>query len=399
MRVCVTTEQRFACTPDSRVWAPAGPAYEIWSRYLDVFDEVCIIARIADVMVAEPTWKQANGPGVAFAQVPYYVGAAAYLTKSFQVRTALRKIVKGADAVVMRGASVLTVCLESSFATGRPFGLEVIGDPYDVFAPGSVQHPLRPFLRWWFTRKLKCECGKACAVAYVTHATLQKRYPPGERTFATSYSSVELPELAFVKAPRSFGRELDPVRVVTVGSLEQTYKGCDVLIDAVAICRHWGTKVELSIIGEGRCRPELERQVRDCGLGQVVRFTGQVQSRGRIVELLDSADLFVLPSKTEGLPRAMIEAMARALPCIGSAVGGIPELLSHESLVPRGDAAALARKMIEVAREPRRMAKMAEVNLETARKYCNSVLGPRRREFLEYVRRATQDWTRGLRTA
>jgi len=94
----------------------------------------------------------------------------------------------------------------------------------------------------------------------------------------------------------------------------------------------------------------------------------------------------------------MIEAMARGLPCIGSAVGGIPELLSHENLVPRGDAVALARKVIEVVREPGRMAKMAEGNLETARKYCNSVLGPRRREFLECVRRATQDWTRGLST-
>jgi glycosyltransferase involved in cell wall biosynthesis len=276
MRVCVTTEQRFACTPDNRVWAPAGPAYEMWSRYLDVFDQVCVIARIADVTVAEPTWKQANGPGVGFAQVPYYVGAAAYLTKSFQVRTALRKTVNEADAVVMRGASVLTVSLESSFATCRPFGLEVIGDPYDVFAPGSVQHPLRPFLRWWFTQKLKDECEKACAVAYVTHATLQKRYPPGKRTFATSYSSVELPELAFVRVPRSFGPELDPVRVVTVGSLEQMYKGCDVLIDAVATCRHWGANVELSIIGEGRYRSELERQVRDCGLGHVVSFIGQV---------------------------------------------------------------------------------------------------------------------------
>jgi L-malate glycosyltransferase len=90
--------------------------------------------------------------------------------------------------------------------------------------------------------------------------------------------------------------------------------------------------------------------------------------------------------------------MARALPCIGSAVGGIPELLSHESLVPRGDAVALARKMTEVVREPGRMAKMAKANLETAGKYCDSILGPKRREFFECVRSATQDWTRGLST-
>ena len=101
MRVCVTTEQRFACTPDKQVWAPAGPAYAFWSRYLEVFDEVLVIARIADVAVAEPAWKRAGGPGVAFAKAPYYVGAAAYLTKCFQVRSAVRKAVSEADAVAV----------------------------------------------------------------------------------------------------------------------------------------------------------------------------------------------------------------------------------------------------------------------------------------------------------
>src|SRR5947208_8471923 len=107
MRVCVTTEQRFACTPDKQVWAPAGPAYPFWSRYLEVFDQACIIARLADVAIAEPTWKRADGPGVAFARAPHYVAAAGYLRKHFQVRTAVRKAVNQADAVVMRVASAL----------------------------------------------------------------------------------------------------------------------------------------------------------------------------------------------------------------------------------------------------------------------------------------------------
>jgi glycosyltransferase involved in cell wall biosynthesis len=397
MRVCVATEQRFASTPDHKVWAPAGPAYEFLSRYLEVFDSLRVVARIAQVVAAEPTWKRADGPGVDFAQAPYYVGAAAYLRKYFKVRTAVRRAVNEADAVVLRGASALSFCLESSFANERPFGLEVIGDPYDVFAPGSVQHPLRPILRWWLTRNLKRECQRATAIAYVTHASLQKRYPAGKGSFETSYSSVELSEQAFVNTPRQFGPGLDPVKVVTVGSLEQMYKGFDVLIDALALCRQKGIRAELVIIGEGRCRPELEQHVRDRGLGKEVRFTGQLQARSRLVELLDSAGLFVLPSKTEGLPRAMIEAMARALPCIGTAVGGIPELLPPADLVPRGDAAALAQKMIEVVREPGRMAKMAATNLQTARGYCDSVLRPKRREFLEHVRRATLDWKSGLK--
>jgi glycosyltransferase involved in cell wall biosynthesis len=399
MRVCVTTEQRFARTPDNQVWAPAGPEYMFWSRYLGAFDEVCVIARITDVEVAGETWRRADGPGVAFGKVPYYIGAAAYLSKCIQVRAAVQAAVRKEDAVVIRGVSVLSSTLGSSFATGRPFGIEVIGDPYEVFAPGATRHPMRPALRWWLTWKLKSECKKASAVAYVTDATLQKRYPPSKTAFETSYSSIELPDDAFVNAPRSFPQRLDPVKVVTVGSLEQMYKGFDVLIDAVAACHRGGTRVELTIVGEGRCRPQLEQLVTRHGLVGSVRFTGQVQAKSRIIELLDSADIFVLPSKTEGLPRAMIEAMARGLPCIGTAVGGIPELLPQDSLVARGDALALARKIAEVIVEPGRMAKMGALNLKAARKHGDSVLRPKRRKFLEHLLHATEGWTRRLTTS
>src|SRR5205823_12199897 len=95
----------------------------------------------------------------------------------------------------------------------------------------------------------------------------------------------------------------------------------------------------------------------------------------------------------EGVPRATIEAMARGVPCIGSAVGGIAELLDADGLFPSGDAAALARKIREVLDNSCRMTQMSAVNLAKAREYLNSVLSGRRREFYTYVRRATEDWT------
>ena len=108
--------------------------------------------------------------------------------------------------------------------------------------------------------------------------------------------------------------------------------------------------------------------------------------------ILDSADLFVLPSRTEGLPRALVEAMARALPCIGSAVGGIPELLDASDLVPAGDSAALAAKIQEVLRDPLRMEKMSRRNLAGAQEFVDSVLAERRRRFYQHVRDYTQRW-------
>jgi glycosyltransferase involved in cell wall biosynthesis len=101
---------------------------------------------------------------------------------------------------------------------------------------------------------------------------------------------------------------------------------------------------------------------------------------------LDKADVFVLPSYQEGLPRAMIEAMARALPCIGSTVGGIPELLNQEDMIPPGNVAALADKIRSVVTNPERMNMMSARNWEKAKKYDLMVLLPLWNKFYAQVR-------------
>jgi glycosyltransferase involved in cell wall biosynthesis len=98
-----------------------------------------------------------------------------------------------------------------------------------------------------------------------------------------------------------------------------------------------------------------------------------------------------MPSRMEGLPRAMIEAMARALPCLGSTVGGIPELLSSEDLVAVGDAPGLAKKIHEVLADPARMSRMSARNLEKAREYAEAP-GERRLAFYREFKLRTQAW-------
>ncbi|MEM7587711.1 MAG: glycosyltransferase, partial [Acidobacteriota bacterium] len=102
---------------------------------------------------------------------------------------------------------------------------------------------------------------------------------------------------------------------------------------------------------------------------------------------LDQAHLFLLPSHSEGLPRSLVEAMARALPCIASPAGGIPSLLAPEDLVPAGDAAGLAAKILDVVRDPNRLSAMSRRNLETVQAFEASHLTRRRAPFLAEVRR------------
>jgi glycosyltransferase involved in cell wall biosynthesis len=127
-------------------------------------------------------------------------------------------------------------------------------------------------------------------------------------------------------------------------------------------------------------------------LQEHVQFKGQLPAGKAVQAELDNADLFVLPSRTEGLPRAMIEAMARALPCIGSEVGGIRELLTADDMFPPDDVPALAAKIREVVSAHRRMEQMSQRNLAVAGDYREEILWERRRAFYEHVRDETAAW-------
>jgi glycosyltransferase involved in cell wall biosynthesis len=367
--------------------------HRFWTRYREVFDQVRVVTRVREVDRPGP-WR-ADGPGVSFVAVPDYVGPWQYLRRARQVRRAVAGGLGPGDAVILRVSSQLAAVLEALLRpAGRPYGVEVIGDPYDVFAPGAVRHPLRGFFRWWFTRQLRRQCAGACAASYVTESALQRRYPASPGAFSCPCSSVDLPEAAFVPAPRQPRPAGGPWTLLFVGTLAQLYKAPDVLIDAVASCRAGGLDVRLAVLGDGRHRAELEARAQSRGLGPHAQFLGQLPTGEAVRARLDQADLFVLPSRQEGLPRALVEAMARGLPCIGSTAGGIPELLPAEDRVPPGDALALARKISEVLNDPERRAKMSARNLATAREYHEEALRPRRVTFYEHVRKGTEEWLR-----
>ena len=395
MKVVVSLEYRFDRTPDGKVWTQTTFPYHFWTRYLEVFDRVLVVARVLEVPYASPDWKRADGEGVSFAAIPHYLGPWQYLLKARQIQLAARNSVGANDAVILRLSSQIANSIEPLLRqTGHPYGVEVVADPYDVFAPGSVKHPLRPFFRWWFPRQLRPQCVRASAAAYVTERALQNRYPPAPTAFSTHYSSIELSTSALMTAPRLPRQNSHQFTLIFVGTLAQLYKAPNVVIGAVATCVREGLDLKLILVGDGKHRSELEAQAKALGIGDRVCFRGQLTAGDAVRTELDNADLFVLPSYQEGLPRAMIEAMARALPCIGSTVGGIPELLPPEEMVPPGDVTALASKIRELVTNPERLARMSARNLEKAKEYTEEVIRERRNAFYRYLREQTELWLR-----
>ena len=145
-----------------------------------------------------------------------------------------------------------------------------------------------------------------------------------------------------------------------------------------------GIDVELRIIGGGDFKALLE-QAEYLGVSDRVFFDGTLPSGLAVHEWLDRLDIYAQPSLTEGLPRALIEAMSRGLPATASNVGGIPELLGEEYLFRPGDAIGLAERVRDFILTPNRRIAAGRKNVETAEKYLKSVLDSRREVFLRSV--------------
>jgi glycosyltransferase involved in cell wall biosynthesis len=395
MRVCVTVDQRFDRTPDGTIWTHRPPARSFWDIYLRVFDHVRVAARVRQVDSVPASSVRADGDGVSFCCVPWFMGPWQFFRRARSVHAAIANVISDADAVLLRVPSHVGNCVWRELRRrNHPYGVEVLADPYDLFAPGSVRSRLRPFVRCWFTRQLRRQCIEADVASYVTASTLQRRYPPSPESYNVGCSDVDLPDDAFIIQPRPAPHHAHRLRLITVGAMDKLFKGQDVLIDAVGACVSRGLNIDLAFLGDGALRDELQRRAAGLGLADRAHFLGAVASADAVRVALDRSDIFVLPSRTEGLPRAMIEAMARAMPCIGSTAGGIPELLESEDLVPPANAEALAAKIWEMATNPGRLMHASARNLKKACQYHQSVLVARRLEFYRFLRRRTESWNR-----
>jgi len=185
--------------------------------------------------------------------------------------------------------------------------------------------------------------------AILEQCTAKLYIPPNRLAFI--HSAIELdryakPDPAAVAALRAQWGGRNPVVVVIARLREE--KGHRFLFEAMARLRSDFPAILLVVSGVGSLRAEMEQRVAVLGVADLVRFIG---FRTDIPELLAAADLFVLPSVSEGLGTAAIEASAAGRPIVASRIDGIPDIVRDGEtgrLANPGDAEDLARVMKEV---------------------------------------------------
>ena len=393
MRLSLIFDHRFKRDADGIVFSPKRyDARFFEERYLTVFDSVHILARV-DEEEAERTVAPTEAERVTLIPLPMWAGPVAAAVRARRIRDFIRLHLdpNGATLLVTPGVASSSIA-SYLWETDWPYGVEVIGDPAAALSRGAYVHPARVAIRWHLTQQLGRLCARAAVASYVTSSALQSAYPGGQDTAVFGVSDVVLYDSSLVKSPKVYTVALKSPTIAFVGTLEAMYKGVDILLLAIRECVDRGLVPRVLVVGGGRHLQEMKTESTRLGITDSVTFLGNLPAGTAVNEVLRQSDLFVLPSRQEGLPRAMVEAMAEALPCIGSRVGGIPELLPDECLVKVGDSRALANLIIELCSSPGRLTRYSAQNLERARTYTDRELQPKRIEFCRTLKEKTQQW-------
>jgi len=381
-------DHRYQRDDSGQIFSIKGLNHEYFSsRYRSVFPDITVVARLDQGVSTYPRLgRSLIGEGVRFCEMPYFRGGFAAL---FARKRITRFIWEAVDskAVICYAPSVCArLVRDVCHSRGYPFGVEIGGDPESTFTGNAAKVHFRPLWRWLAMRSLRMVCRDAAVTNYVTRDALQRKYPPGRPGRSFSSSKVELPADMILAEPRQLPAA-GPLEFIGIGMLDQPYKGCDVFLRIVKRLRDSGKDIRGRWVGGGSLLDSYVALAAELGLSDQVRFTGAIPAGAGVFAQIDSAQVMLMSSRQEGLPRAMIEAMGRGLPCFGSRVGGVGELLPDARIFTMDDVEGGVRCILDSGVFTEQgYSDLSRHSLETARRYSSEALLAERLRFYAAVR-------------
>lgn len=325
--ITVCLEHRFY-VHKGKVYTKLSFPYSYWKDYLSYFDSINIVARSRNCDKLEPEMSLVTGENVKFSAVPYYIGPKDFIKKLPTLIYSCYKISRDNQVFLLRSGNVTNIMWLFIFLFKKKYLREYPGNIYEGII-GLNKNTLKYKLIGLISHKLAKFQGKFSQANGFVSLYCQKIYRSSKPSY--TFSSFNIQEISATKSNFEISNK---IQIISLGRLEKE-KGHINLIKAICNSTH-KDNINLIIIGDGSQREDLLKEAHLLGVN--LTLTGSLTNRSSIFELLRNSDIFVLPSFTEGMPRALLEAMTIGLPCLGSNVGGIPEVLpesyTFSSIIP-----------------------------------------------------------------
>lgn len=394
MKVLITTHAKMFRTPDGSIWTDSVYGYEFFIRYLEVFEEVRVVTRMKDI---EPSdvgkMIKVDGNNIEFYALPFYHGPWEYASKLVRIQKSLSFAIDGCDCAVLRIPDQVAFQLFRKIKKSKlPCAVEVVAHSWDLYAPGTNNTRLRPLLRRLWDLFQKKTCSSADGVAYVTERYIQQRYPSNIRNkdgrFETFYTSADLNRAFFYQPRAKEFFAINNINLVHVSGINNSAKGHYELLHAISKIEQADKRYTVKFVGGGTMLNYYKDLSVKLGISDKVIFVGHLSNPEDIAEILRESDIFVFPSMTEGLPRVLLEAMASALPCIATNVGGIPELLSERCLIEANSTSSLKAKITEMGNDVDILVEESNKNFhKVVREFSPEVIQSKRNDFYSKLRK------------
>lgn len=374
MRVFIATEFRCQIYKNKIYLAPK--AYYIYKRYSDTLGDVVLCCRIQKVDKVLPGY-----------QLAYFIRKVVPINSLLKVLCGeynqdINEALRMCALVIARVPSIIAyqVIIEAR-KQGIPYLAEIMGDAWDSYWNHGI---LGKLIAPYMYLKMKQLVWNAAYAIYVTKYFLQKRYPC--KNFNINASNVMIKtvpcEILNKRIEKIKSLELHNLTLMTTAAVNVQAKGQQFVIKAMKTLKKKGINITYYLAGGG-AQDRLKKIAEQEGVAGNVIFLGELPME-QVYQWLDNIDIYIQPSLQEGLPRAVIEAMSRGCPCIGSRTAGTPELLANDRIFKRNSVSAIVDVILSLQKED--LITDAKRNFNEAQQYNEVILNRKRSDYLENIK-------------
>ena len=379
MKVLFVHDGPILCNEAQNVFYGVHYTDEIIERYSFFGDEVSFLMRHKVVSDEDgERYTKISHPAFRFISVPNFKSISTMSLKA-KAEGIIENAVKNHDIILLRLPSangVLAYKYAKKF--NKPVFVEVVACVYDALWNYDWRGKL---LANYKMAKYKNLIKDVPHALYVTQHFLQDRYPTKGKSIGCSDVVLKHFDESILEKRLQKQKNGDSVITLgTVAAIDVPYKGQADVIKALYLLKQKGlTNYAYKIVGQGN--PDTLQGVIDkYNLNDQVEIVGSLP-HSKVFDFLDSLDIYIQPSKQEGLPRSVIEALSRACPVLATNIAGNPELVDKEALYKAGD----VNKLVSLLENPRNLPleTWAKNNFERAYQYTDEVLSSRRLSFYD----------------
>lgn len=370
---------------DNLYYTSGGLTNRYLQRYLKFFSKLTLCTREEEISKQENIEKFSisSGDKIEFKCIKSLKLISLLLGKD---KEKIKENIRDNDFAIIRLPSFigLIACKEAR-KYKKNYLIEMVACPWDaLWNYGKISKKIVAPI---YTILNKYEVKRAQNVIYVSNEFLQKRYPTNGKYIGCSDVDIQCTkkenlEKRIKKISIKENCKNEIYKLGIIGSLNVNFKGHKTAIQALGKIKD-SIRFELHFLGTGN-KEKWIKMAKKHGIEKNLFFDG-VLPHEKVNKWLDGIDIYLIPSLQEGLPRALIEAMSRACPAIGTDVGGIPELLDKEMLIRKNDYNQLARKILELVNDKEKMKTIAQKNFNKSLKYRKDSLDNKREEFYREI--------------